>query len=403
MEPNHDIYRKEEPLRSKRRRRRGQSEVRASTSIPLPIPNPQSNAAPREDKTIRIENWGGLTPQRGHRIRPGHKKHTLWIVLVAAFGIYVIYLMASIVRGKKTESLTSEPTPAVETTANPSSSAGAVPASAPLLNMADKISDWNRVPDMLLDAQSLVDQGKMEEAVTKLERALEDTPHVSRLQIKLSQILIQTKKYDRARALLLDVLESNPEDATARMLLANVLDHQANYSAALTVAKWILETDPNSIEANEIAADAYLNTERKGLAVSHLRKIVLLQRDNPLAQNKLAATYAQMGEYVKAIQLFNEVLANNQADSMTYYNLAVCYAKMSEADQAVETLTRAMSLFGRDFVNTWLKSPDFNTIRDDSIFIALQAPDAKPAPVAPKGEPAVTTNLATETASGTPP
>ena len=186
-------------------------------------------------------------------------------------------------------------------------------------------------------------------------------------------------RYDKARTLLVDVLDSNPEDTTARLMLADVLDYQTNYPASLTVAKWILETDPNSIEANEIAANAYLNTDRKGLAVTHLRKIVALQRDNPFAQNRLAVTYTQMGEYVKAIQLFNGVLANNGADSMTYYNLAVCYAKMSDSDQAVETLTRAMSLFGRDFVNIWVQSPDFDKIRNESIFMALQTSESKPA------------------------
>ena len=187
-------------------------------------------------------------------------------------------------------------------------------------------------------------------------------------------------------------------------MLARVLDHQTNYPASLAVAKWILETDPNSIDANEIAANAYLNTDRKGLAVSHLRKIVLIERDNPFAKNKLAMTYTQMGEHVKAIQLFSELLADNTADSMTYYNLAVCYAKMSDANQAVETLTRATSLFGRDFVRSWLQSPDFDNIRNERIFLALQSSDdSRGGTNAPAANLAPATNVPAAATVGTPP
>lgn len=406
MEPNHDIYRKEEPPRFKKRRRHSSSESHASVNIPSPIPQP--DAAPHDEKTLRIENWGALTPQRVHRSRTtrgtDRTNRLLWIVLVTVFGIYVIFLAISVLRGKKQAPVADGQAEADGSTQAAAVSTGAAAVAEVPFSIADKITYWNRVPDSLLDAQSLLDQGMAEQAVTKLKHALENTPRVSRLQIKLAQVLIQQKQYDKARSLLVDVLESNPEDATARLMLADVLDHQANYPASLAVAKWILETDPNSIEANEIAATAYLNTDRKGLAASHLRKIVGLQRDNPFAQNKLAVTYTEMGEYVKAIQLFNEVLANNTADSMTYYNLAVCYAKMSDADQAVETLTRAMSLFGRDFVNIWVQSPDFDKIREESIFMALHTSDSKPgATAAPAGIQLAATNASAEADSGTPP
>ena len=404
MEPNHDIYRKEDPPPFKKRRRRSSSESQSSGVPPSPPP-PRPDSPIREDGTPRIENWGALTPHRPHRSRTtrgsDRMNRLLWISLATLFGIYVIFLAISVVRGKKAPA-SGQPQAAGSTQTLAAATGAAVAAEAPF-KMADRIADWNHVPDILLDAQSLLDQGLVEQAEAKLESALETTPRVSRLQVKLAQVLIQRKQYERARSLLVDVLESNPEDTATRILLASVLDHQTNYPAALAVAKWILETDPNSLDANEIAANAYLNTDRKGMAVTHLRRIVLLQRDNPFAQNKLAVTYTQMGEYVKAIQLFNEVLANKSADSMTYYNLAVCYAKMSDADQAVETLTRAMSLFGRDFVNIWIQSPDFDKIRNESIFTALQTSGSAPGETAPAEVQALATNAPSEAGSKTTP
>lgn len=376
MEPNHDIYRKEDPPRIKKRRRRSSGESQPSVGIPMTSPRPEP--APHDDKAIRIENWSNATPQREHRSHSSRRadrlNRFLWTGILSVFVVYVLFLSVKVLRGKKTAAATGEK---AQTTAPAQTAAAPVEVEAPF-KIAERIANWNRVPDVLIDAQSLLDQGRAEQAEEKLERALESSPRVSRLQIKLSQVLVERKRYERARNLLVDVLESDPENATARLMLADVLDHQTNYAGALAVAKWIIETDPNSIEANQIAATAYLNTDRKGMAVSHLRKLVLLQRDNPVVQNRLAVAYTQMGEYVKAIQLFNEVLANNTADPMTYYNLAVCYAKMSNADQSVETLTRSMSLFGKEFVNMWMQSPDFDTIRNEPIFMALQTVDNKP-------------------------
>ena len=89
---------------------------------------------------------------------------------------------------------------------------------------------------------------------------------------------------------------------------------------------------------------------------------------------------------------------------MTYYNLAVCYAKMSDANQAVETLTRATSLFGRDFVRSWLQSPDFDNIRNERIFLALQSSDdSRGGTNAPAANLAPATNVPAAATVGTPP
>ena len=406
MEPNHDIYRKEDLPRFKKRRRRSSSASQPSVGVPVPGPRPEPG--PKDTRSMRIENWEPTLPQTNHHSRAGRhaerRSRLLWTVLIGIFAVYAVFLMISVVRGKKhVSAVVNQASATNQGQADIVATDLQVAVEIPF-RISDKIANWNRVPDTLIDAQSLADQGQVQEAQSKLERALENTPRVSRLQIKLAQLLIQNKRYDKARSLLVDVLESNPEDTTARMMLARVLDHQTNYPASLAVAKWILETDPNSIDANEIAANAYLNTDRKGLAVSHLRKIVLIERDNPFAKNKLAMTYTQMGEHVKAIQLFSELLADNTADSMTYYNLAVCYAKMSDANQAVETLTRATSLFGRDFVRSWLQSPDFDNIRNERIFLALQSSDdSRGGTNAPAANLAPATNVPAAATVGTPP
>jgi tetratricopeptide (TPR) repeat protein len=385
MEPFHDIYRKENPpiLTSRRWRRRRSGDTasgegtdpgaQANAAAPGPAPGGTQNALPPRPNGTPL---GGPQPHHSHR-RHRHRSgqgnpgsRLLWALLVLVFGVYAIVLASSVLRSQqKPRASTGPDTPAPTTSVHTNQQSAADAAR----RIAERIAAWNKLPDIALDAQSLKEQGFAAQAGERLTRALESTPDALVLKISLAQILIQQEKYPQAVELLIQVLEADPSDQKARLLLASVFNTQTNYPAALSVAKWILETDPNSTEAHQVAANAYLNTDRRSMALPHLRKVVLLDEDNLVAQNKLGVAYTQMGQYAKAIQVFNNVLEHNTTDSMTHYNLAVCYAKQNMADQAVETLTRAIALFGKSFVVTWMKSSDFDTIRAHPLFAALVA------------------------------
>lgn len=376
MEPNHDIYRKEDPpfLLRRRKHRRDSNGTGSQNGNGSPGQTPGAPAQP-----------GGTLPPvasrhdhsaRRHRRHPHHRygqdhsgSKMLWIVLAAVLVLYAIVLAVSYLRSSKStrgESAKGELAGPVLTN---TASAQAVADMA--RKVQERIAAWNKLPDAIVEAQTLQDQGFLDQAEQRLMTALEATPHAASLQFRLARVRMQEKKFGQARDLLLQLLESNPDDMSARLMLASAFENQTNHPAALAVAKWVLETDPNRLEAHGIAANAYMNTDRKGLAITHLRKMVALDRENSAAQNKLALAYTQIGEYVKAIQLFNDVLRKNATDSVTYYNLAVCYAKQSMAEQVVETLSRAIGVFGQDFVSTWTESKDFDSVRTDPLFVAF--------------------------------
>lgn len=377
MEPFHDIYRKEDPpvFLSRRKRRIQDSDG----------PDPSKGTNP-QNKDSRPEPWARhrtseRTESRVHRSRRHHSQHgnlasrILWTGAAVVVIAYVFVLAASVLRGdKKSKKSSPVATASVAAAVTPSSNAVAEAAS-----IQERIAAWNRLPDAVLQAQTQQDRGLLDDAEAALKKALETSPNALAIQSRLARLYIEQKKCAQASELLVRVLDANPDDVPARLLLATCYDSQTNYAASLAVANWVLDVDPGSILANRIAADAYLNTDRTALAIPHLKKLVSLERENIVAQNKLGVAYSVMGEYVKAIQLFQGVLDKNAADSTTYYNLAVCYAKQSMTDQAVETLARAQALFPRDFVNTWMQSRDFDPIRNDPLFAALVSQSTKPA------------------------
>ena len=378
MEPFHDIYRKEDPPAFLRRRKR---RIQDSDG-----PSPSKGTDPQQ-KDSRPEPWArhgsSERPEsRSHRSRRHHHQHgnlasrLLWSGVAAVVIAYVLVLAGSVLRSdKKARKVAS----AAATSSAPATVALSSNAMAEAASIHERIAAWTRLPDAMLQAQTQQDRGLLDDAEAALKKALETSPHALAIQARLAKLYVEQKKCAQATELLVRVLDANPDDVPARLLLATCYDSQTNYAASLAVANWVLDVDPGSILANRIAADAYLNTDRTALAIPHLKKLVSLERDNIVAQNKLGVAYSLMGEYVKAIQLFNGVLDKNAADSTTYYNLAVCYAKQSMTDQAVETLARAQALFPKDFVNTWMQSRDFDPIRNESLFVALLSQATAPA------------------------
>ncbi len=387
MEPYHDIYRKESlPFLKRRRRKQHSWNPEGGSDAPPPGQPPQGQAGhaePGKEPPTLIDAWNTTSapsvPRRRHHSRSREGRggsKALWIVLACVLGLYAVVLIVSVYRtasrARADETARqSKISQRIAQSATGSIARAKTPAEV-AQRVTEKIAVWNKMPDLILEAQSLKDRGLVDQATQRLEQALKVTPRAIPLQLELADVYAKQRRNSEAADILVDLLEANPGDLSARMMLAQVLESETNYPAALAVANWMLELDPNILEANQIAANAYLKTDRKSLAIPYLRRMVTLERDNVMAQNNLAVTYSDLGDYVKAIQLFNQVLKSDSANSLTYYNLAACYSKQSMDEQAVEILTRAGALFGQSFVNTWMQSKDFDSIRKSPLFMALQ-------------------------------
>lgn len=360
MESPHDIYRKDKPAAIAPTSRRGSSESPESATGASQTPS-----GPGANKDFY---------HRGHRRRHKHSNEhsTSRLVSLVLLAIAIVYAMAWVAilakKHPKGRKLAEEPpAPAAASATN-----AAQEVSAPTgFDMASRIAAWKRIPDAILEAQAFADRGDYAEASRRVEAALEQCPQALRLKMLLARIHYQREDYTHAAEILMELLEANPDDFAARTLLASVFAHQADWENALTVAKWILDANPSSTPAHDIAAQAYLATDRKALAIPHLKKIVTLEKDNIVAQNKLGRAYADLGEYVKAIQVFNDVLAQNDNDATTFYNLAACYARQGLAEDAATVLSRAAPRFGNQFVAAWVQNPEFENIRSNRIITAL--------------------------------
>ena len=60
--------------------------------------------------------------------------------------------------------------------------------------------------------------------------------------------------------------------------------------------------------------------------------------------------------------------AKRYRDPLFYRDYASCFAQLGQVKDAVEVLGKAVNIFGRSQVISWLLSSDYDKIRNDSYF-----------------------------------
>lgn len=261
-------------------------------------------------------------------------------------------------------------TPTVATPAEP----GAAAAPVDLAALAADVKKSLRLHE---EARRFVRERRFGEADDRFAAAVALTPHRFDVVYDWGQALIEQKRWATARDQLTVAVAADPSSVPARLALAQCAFLLRQYPDALALATWVVESEPYSEPAHQIAADVLTGMEQYDAAIRHLEKLVALNSNNHVAENSLGAVHLRLGRYVQAIRAFENVIRDEPGNSQAYYYLAQCFVQKNEPALAVDVLIRASARFGRDFVGTWTKGPEFASLAQ---FPAFQENFAAPAP-----------------------
>jgi DNA-binding winged helix-turn-helix (wHTH) protein/tetratricopeptide (TPR) repeat protein len=184
--------------------------------------------------------------------------------------------------------------------------------------------------------ESLLAQGRFEESIAEMKRALELDPLSLPINTDLAQSFFFSRRYD-------------------------LCEEQMRKT---------LEMDQNFVRACIIAG---MSAEQRGLyqeAVLMFRKAAELSDNNPLALSGLGHALAAAGNVLEARQVLNQLLRLSERQYVSHYNLAVIYLGLGEKDLAYELLEKAIE--HRDVWLVWLKvNPKFDSMRREARFAEL--------------------------------
>jgi predicted O-linked N-acetylglucosamine transferase (SPINDLY family) len=148
----------------------------------------------------------------------------------------------------------------------------------------------------------LKDQGRLDEALAALERALRLRPDLAEIQNNLGNALRDRGRLDEALSALERAVQLRPDYAEAQNNLGNVLRDQGRLDEAIAALKRAVELRPGFAEAYSNLGNALWGRGRLDEAIAALGRAIELRPD-------LAETHNGLGQVLKEQGRLDEALA----------------------------------------------------------------------------------------------
>ncbi len=236
----------------------------------------------------------------------------------------------------------------------------------------------NEASELYTQAVKFEDQGRIEDALDLILKALNTSDNDIVLTTKLGGLYAQIGELNKAAETYTKAIQLNPEDAFLHISIANIYQQQGKYDEAfnsyykamnlnpnyrhnylnLANAKYMggyyeeaikyyriyLQDYPKSIDARCAIASSYLNLKEYKKATAEFIKAKEINPNAFKDYSNLGLAYLRDKEYNLAKDAFLKAVEINPSDYMAYGNLAVVQTHLKENNQALENYKKAFSL-----------------------------------------------------------
>jgi tetratricopeptide (TPR) repeat protein len=209
-----------------------------------------------------------------------------------------------------------------------------------------------RVPRLLGQARTLLQQGRLLQAEGMLRQILEVEPsHFDALHL-LGVASAQQGKMDEAQALFVRALDRNPGSALAHANLGQLFREKGRYEESLECydrALAIRPDDPTTLAKRGSVLQA-LN--RNVEALESYERAIKLNPKYVEALNNLGNVLAALERYDEALANFDRVLAINPRIAETLNNRGSALQALGKLDEALVSYEKAL-VIKPDYVEAW--------------------------------------------------
>jgi rhomboid protease GluP len=180
---------------------------------------------------------------------------------------------------------------------------------------------------LLLKAQTLMQQGKPNEAVAVFQKQLKNDPNNEALLTQYASVLHQMKRYPEEIAVLNTLAQDHPENARypEGICIAHLTSRELDQ--ALPACQKAAELDPKNSGMLFNLGSVYLQTNQTGPAVATFRKAYELNPDRFNENFFLGMALLEDGQKLEAAQRLKKAVELNPRDAVAQKALAVAESK----------------------------------------------------------------------------
>ena len=201
-------------------------------------------------------------------------------------------------------------------------------------------------------SQTLMAQGRAEDAVRTLEEGVRDNPGNYALLSTLGLLLVMSRRDDRAEVVLDKALTIIDFDPDAWNNLGGVRMRKGDQEKALECFERAVSLDPQFtlayLNIGLLRLDLYFgrgrNPDDLALAVKNLRQAVSLDAGLTPALRALGAALMASGNTDEAIGVWEKAVAANPKDDLSTYNLGLAYLKKGDRARALRSFETYLDL-----------------------------------------------------------
>jgi len=191
---------------------------------------------------------------------------------------------------------------------------------------------------------SLNAQGKGEEAITQLGRAVKLAPHAANLHANLGEVLRQNGKLDEASKSLEKAVELDPKNAQALNNLGIIQYDRRKYKDAVDYYRRALDSQPHMAEAlNNLGNALRVIGDSEG-AMSAYQDALTYREVYPEAYNNLGTLLLADNKTAEAEHALRKAIAQNPHYIEAYNNLATSLAGQKKDVDALRLLGDALKI-----------------------------------------------------------
>jgi len=169
---------------------------------------------------------------------------------------------------------------------------------------------------------ALLNKGRVDEAITQLQKALQINPSYAQAHNNLGNAFLQKGQLEEAMAHYQKGLEINPNDAEAHSNLGIVLFRIGQVDKAMAEFQTALDINPYYFFAYYNLGLAYSQRNQFNQAITQYQKALQINPNYAGAHNNLGTALLKEGRMEDAILQFQEAVQLNPHDSAAQNNLS---------------------------------------------------------------------------------